>query len=118
MFERMLQRTCVIIRRSEDPDNVNEYGDPEIETDVSDPIPCELQQIRTDEDPSEGEYARTEWTLYLPEGTELDTTDQIVLDEQAYELVGEPEDWIGLNARWGFVEAQVMRTGKVPAGES
>ena len=114
MFERMLQKTCIVVYHSEDDDSYNEYGDPVIDTSESDEIPCEVQQVRTDEDEDQGETATTTWTFYLPQDTELDTTDSIIFEGQVYQLVGEPEEYVGLNSRWGFVEAICKRTGKVP----
>src|SRR5436190_329455 len=104
MFERMLQKTCTIRHRSEDESDVNEYGDPEI-TSTETEAPCELQQVARDEPAGAGEIAVTEWVLFLPDGTELDTTDQVVIDGLVYEVTGEPEEAVSVHNRWGFVEA-------------
>lgn len=121
MFERMLRKTCVIIRRSEDENNLNAYGDPEIDEDISDPIPCEVQQRRAAglpssvEPVSEGEIATTRFSIWLPDDVgPLDTTDAIIFEGQVYELAGDPELATAINERWGFVEATIIKTGKVP----
>lgn len=112
MYERMLVRTCVIRHREEDEDNVNEYGDPEIVTTEIE-APCELQQVESDEQELAGEFAESKWNLFLPADTAIDTTDQVVVDGLIYEVTGEPEASMSLNNRWGFVEATLVRTGKV-----
>ena len=103
----------MIRHREEDESNVNKYGDPEILVTETENVPCEIQQRDSEEPPAAGEVAVTEWTMWFPEDTVLDTTDQIELDGQLYELIGEPEQSVSLHDRWGFVEAVVARSGKV-----
>lgn len=112
MYERMLQKTCVIRHRVEDENNFNEYGDPEIDTNDVETV-CELQQVETDEPDLAGEFAKSTWNLFLPVGTAIDTTDQVIIDGFIYEITGEPEAQGATNNRWGFVEAELVRTGKV-----
>lgn len=35
------------------------------------------------------------WTAYLPEGTDVQAGDRIIFDGNAYEINGEPREWVG-----------------------
>lgn len=109
----MLTRTCSIHRHSEDDDDFDEFGNPVVNDDATEDVPCEIQLIRTDEPPEEGEYARSTWYMWFPTGTQLDTSDEVELDGYIYALVGDVDEALSINQRWGFVEAVVARSRKV-----
>lgn len=113
----MLQQTCVVVRRSESDTDFNEYGDPEIIEDESNTIPCALQKLQRDEreeEPDEGEFAKALYRLFLPVGTEIDTTDYVIIDGEKYEAISEPNVRNSLTNRWGFVEMTMVLVGTVP----
>jgi hypothetical protein len=78
---------------------------------------CELQQRQRDEPGEMGETSATDWRLYLPAGTDIDTSDTVIVNDQIFEVVGDP--WQARNPRTrqqSHVEATVRRTGEAMVG--
>ena len=74
----------------------------------------ELQQRGRDEPGDQGEMSRTDWLLFLPAETVIDTADRVIVDGAGFEVVGDP--WHVRNPRLAalsHVEATLRRTGPV-----
>jgi hypothetical protein len=104
----LMKQTVEIVPRTEadDFDNRQEEGEP-TETVGN------LQQRRRGE-LEEGEVSATEWVLYLPPGTALDTTDLVRVDgfSDDFEVSGEPREVV--SPRTGIashVEATLEKAG-------
>ena len=71
----------------------------------------ELQQLRSEE--TNGDVTVTDWRLFLPAGTGLDTGDAVTLEDgRTFEVVGDP--WPVRDPRTGedsHVEAVLRRAG-------
>lgn len=106
--ERMMTLSATIIRRVEtgEKDSVGDSITKEVKVETR----CALQQRRREEHEEGGEISDSLSTLFLPFGTEIDTGDAVEVDDQRYELAGEP--WSaqeGSQSLW-HVEASVRRT--------
>jgi hypothetical protein len=69
----------------------------------------ELQQHSRDE--AEGTISQTNWVLFLPSKTPIDTNDVVIVDNDSYEVIGDP--WQTFNPRTGeyeHVEVSLRRT--------
>lgn len=86
---RMMQTPCVLLRR--EVTGEDDYGNPEF-SDVEVETVCSFQQRRRDEPDGEGETSVTEWNLFLPHGTEINTGDAVRVKGRVYELTGDPWD--------------------------
>ncbi len=84
----LLNRPVTIIRRTESGD-VDAYGNTVYDEAMVDVL-GELQQIRRDEPGGEGETSDTKWALFLPAGTALSTRDIVLVEDEEYEVIGEP----------------------------
>lgn len=105
-----LSTPLTIVRRSSDA-TVDEVGDP-VRTETEVETVGDLQQSSSEEAAAAGEAAGTVFDLYLPAGTELDTTDRVRIDGEVYEVVGHPEVWRGFaGAEVDHVAAKLRRTG-------
>lgn len=105
----LLSRPCTIISR-EAVGDIDDYGN-EVPEESSVDTVCELQQIQRDEPAGEGEFSDTRWVAIFPAGTELKTSDAVLIDGKTYELEGDP--WAVRNPRLGtesHVEATLCRT--------
>jgi hypothetical protein len=105
----LLNRNLTIIRRTDSGD-VNTYGDTVYDETLVEVV-GELQQLRRDEPAAEGETSDTRWMLFLPAGTALSTRDVVLVDDEEYEVVGEP--WQARNPRTqalSHVECSLRRT--------
>lgn len=107
MIDRLLTRPCTI-RRTSPGASTDEYGTPvadEVETETR----CALQQRqRTENDDA---ISDTGWLLVLPAGTDIDTSDVVEVDGDAYEVVGDPWRVVNeLTTVEDHVEATVQRT--------
>lgn len=115
MLAQLLNRPCTILRRSESGSE-DDYGN-EIPDEQQVETVCELQQRSRQEPGNEGELSDTSWLAIFPAGTELDTGDGLLVDDQKYEMVGDP--WIARNPRTravSHVEATLRRTESEAAG--
>lgn len=104
----LLNRTCTIIRRSESG-STDELGN-EIPDEEAVETVCELQQRNRSEQGNQGEVSSTDWLLILPADTDIGTGDAVVVDEEVYEMVGDP--WPARNPRTAtesHVEASLRR---------
>jgi hypothetical protein len=104
----LLNRPVRIVRRSAGGED--EYGDDTYVETIVETV-GELQQRQRTEPLAEGELSSTEWLLVLPAGTDIDTSDRVLVDNQFFEVVGEP--WPARNPRTqteSHVEATVKRT--------
>lgn len=110
MIAAPLTRSCTILRRTDSGDE-NDYGDPIAGDPDQITTVCELQQRQRDEGDQQGELSDTHWNLYLPAGTELGSADTVIVDGQAFELVGDPwPAWDRTVQRVDHIEATVRRT--------
>lgn len=108
-----LTRPCTIRRRS-DSATVNDYGDPIPGAPVETETFCELQQMRERggaEGDLMGEVSDTKWLLVLAAGEVIGTADSVVVDGQAFEMVGAPWPvWDPLTQSVDHIEATLRRT--------
>lgn len=108
MLSQLINQPCTITRRGTSSDT-DAYGD-EIPTETEVETVCELQQRqRTEHD--QGEVSDTTWLLLLLPGTAIDTGDLVTVDDEDYEMVGDP--WHVRNPRTqaeSHVECTVRRT--------
>lgn len=98
----------VTIQHHAESGNLDVYG-----SDISSVIEIqtvgELQQRSRDE--AEGAISQTNWVLFLPPATAIDTNDVVTVDGESYEVTGDP--WQAFNPRTGefeHVEASLRRT--------
>jgi hypothetical protein len=108
--EGLMSRPLTIIRTSSG-ETLDDYGTPVEETEEI-AVSGELQQIRREEPAGAGELSVTEWNLFLPAGTEIDTSDRVrdEVDGLTYHMAGDP--WHVRNARTGqasHLQATVRR---------
>lgn len=110
LLNSLINRPCKIVRRSPSGE-IDEYGDEEPTEAIVDTV-CEIQQRARDEDELAGELSDTLWTVFFLPGEQVGTGDQLIVDGQVYEFVGEP--WDARNPRLqaaSHIEATVRRTG-------
>lgn len=116
---RLMTRTATITHVEPDPDNPDDYGNPGEEVTTT-TAACELQQVVRTEDTVDTARQTEDWALFLaPTGedeggylveTELEGSDRVEIDDQAYEVIGPP--WQVRNPRTAVVthiEARVRR---------
>lgn len=106
-FSNLLKRSVTIQRHVESGDT-DDYGN-DIPTVVDVKVLGELQQRSRDE--AEGTVSQTNWVLFLPAKTPIDTNDVVLVDNDAYEVIGDP--WQAFNPRTGdyeYVEVSLRRT--------
>lgn len=108
MLTDLLNKPCLILRRSE-TGQLDAHGG-EIETETTESVMCDLQQRVRSEEGDAGELSDTLWTLFLPTGTDIRTDDAVVVGGRVYELVGDPWDAIQGSPDMYHVEATVRRT--------
>lgn len=60
----------------------------------------ELQQRSREEE--ESAISRTNWVLFLPGDTPIDTNDVVIIDGETFEVIGDP--WHAFNPRTGVME--------------
>jgi hypothetical protein len=104
----LLDKPCLIVSRS-DSGSFDAHGN-EIPTETTVDTVCELQQQQRLEPATEGELSDTRWVLFLPDGTDIDTSDAVVVDGKVYELVGDPWDARSGSPDMWHIEASVRRT--------
>jgi hypothetical protein len=98
----------VTIQHHTESGNTDVYGN-DIPTVVDVNVLGELQQRTRDE--SEGTISQTDWRLYLPANTPIDTNDVVKVGGETYEVIGDP--WQAFNPRTGqyeHVEVSLRRT--------
>lgn len=104
---RMMRTPCTLLLRQEGEEDA--LGNPIPGEPVEVETVCAFQQKRRDEPPAEGETSVTEWDLFLPYGTEINTGDAVRVKGHVYELVGDPwEADEGSRSLW-HVAATVRR---------
>lgn len=111
---KLFKRSVTIQHHSESA-NLDVYG-----SDISKmeeiEVMGELQQRSRDEE--EGTISQTNWLLFLPADTPIDTNDVVMVDGDSYEVIGDP--WHAFNPRTGehaHVEVSLRRTsGEETAG--
>lgn len=110
MLSQLLNRPCTITSRTASGE-IDESGD-ETYTPTTVETVCELQQRRRDEPDAQGEFSDTDWLIFLPAGTAIDTSDTVTVDGVTYEVVGDP--WPARNPRTqtvSHVEASLRKAG-------
>jgi hypothetical protein len=112
MITKLLNIPCTISQPSSDDDGPTDvYGNPTGGDPTVTETVCELQQQRRTEPDADGELSDTTWLLVLPAGTQLDTAATVIVNDTAYEVVGDP--WPARNPRTRrehHIEATVRRT--------
>lgn len=86
----LMNRPMAIVRRTVGED-LDAYGNPLYDTQSVDVV-GELQQIRRDE-PTGEEFSDTWWNLFLPAGTDIRSDDVVLVDDEDYQVVGDPAAW-------------------------
>jgi hypothetical protein len=98
----------VTIQRHAESGNLDVYGS-DMPTVTEIQTVGELQQRSRDE--AEGAISQTNWILFLPRATVIDTNDVVVVDGESFEVMGDP--WQAFNPRTGefeHVEVGLRRT--------
>lgn len=111
MLNQLLNRACTIETRV--PAGRDAYNN-ETDTVFEVQTVCELQQRQRTETGDRGEVSVTEWLLVLPASTDISTGDGVVIDEERYEVIGEP--WQARNPRTqtvSHIEATLKRSSGV-----
>jgi hypothetical protein len=101
-------RRQVTIQHHTESGELDVYGN-DIPTVVEVNTVGELQQKSRDE--AGDALSQTDWRLYLPAQTPIDTNDVVLVDGEAFEVVGDP--WQAFNPRTGdyeHVEVSLRRT--------
>lgn len=91
MISELLNTPCTITRRS-DSGTDDAYGNATSETATTTTV-CELQQVPRRSDAESGAHddlSDTQWQLFLPAGTQINTDDKVTADGQAFEVSGAP----------------------------
>lgn len=107
----LISRPCVLVRGARaDRDDFGLDDDPDAE-EVRVETVCAIQQRQRTEDPEAGEVSRSDWTGYfLPDET-LGTADKVEVDDERYEVVGEPWRVMDLETdEASHLEASLRRT--------
>lgn len=110
----LIDRPCTVIRRAEEGESFDQYGDPIVLEDEFETV-CEIQQASREEPAGAGEFSRTIWDAWFPFGTPLDTSDRVeVPGFGVFEVIGDP--WPAQKGSIAFVEATLIRTAaEVPS---
>jgi hypothetical protein len=98
----------VTIQHQTESGNSDAYGN-DIPTKVDVNVLGELQQRSRDE--AEGTVSQTNWILFLPANTPIDTNDVVLVGGESFEVIGDP--WQAFNPRTGefeHVEVSLRRT--------
>lgn len=106
----LLKHDVTLLRRSVDPANADEYGNPGW-TEVEQATVCELQQVGAREDKDTAVQITT-WRVYLPPDAPARGWDALRLDDGTL-LELEGDAWLAASARTGVshhVEAMVRGT--------
>lgn len=108
----LINRPCTLFRQVEGaPDD---YGDPMITFDEGTETVCELQGqpgLRSTREGAELQLETTRWVIYLPAGTELAGGDYLMVDEERYDLEGDPDEVRNPRTRQeGYVMVRARRT--------
>jgi hypothetical protein len=91
LISALLNTPCTITRRFDSGTN-DPYGNA-LTTTFSTNTVCELQQLtrRADaEAGGHGDLSDTQWALFLPAGTVIDTDDKVTVTGQVFEVAGAP----------------------------
>lgn len=113
----LLNRPCVIVRRSLSGDR-DDFGN-DVPTETTETTVYELQQTQRTEPLTAGELGVSTFLAVFPAGTDIQVNSAVVdlLDGHEYEVVGQP--WAARNPRTqaeSHVEATVRRTAEEGAG--
>jgi hypothetical protein len=109
MLSNLINRPCSVIRRLAS-DQTDQYGD-EIPVEEVIETVCELQQHQRKEPGAEGELSDTDWIAFFLPGIDIRTGDVLVVDQERYEMVGDP--WVARNPRSqnaSHIECSARRT--------
>lgn len=110
----LIATPCTIVRRLAGED-IDELGNPIAGEEFVETV-CELQQKRRDEPLLEGEYGTSAWDCFFPSGTEIDTTDGVIIEPHGeFEVVGNPWHANQGSAAVNHVATTLRRTGDVEA---
>lgn len=109
----LINRPCTITHRSESG-VTDDYGN-DVSAFTETATVCELQQRQRDEPADSGEVSATEWSIFLLPPDSLHTGDKVTVDNEVYEIVGEP--WRARNPRTRQVE-HVEATARRVAGDA
>lgn len=110
----LIATPCTIVRRTAGGD-IDELGNP-IATEETTETVCELQQKRSDEPVTEGEFGTSVWDCFFPSGTIIDTTDGVIVDPHGvFEVVGNPWHANQGSAAVNHVATTLKRTGDIEA---
>jgi hypothetical protein len=93
------------------PGTVDSYGNETLSTDETLSLLGELQQTGSNENQSDRETTVSDFVLFVPAATPLDRLDRVTIDDQVFEVMGEPETilspWTGTASHR---EARLRRT--------
>lgn len=99
-LQTLINRPCRIVRRIESGDT-DDYGNDVPDVEEREAV-CELQQVQRSEPGALGEISATEWLIFLLPSESLHTGDAIIVDDETYEITGEP--WRARNPRTQLVQ--------------
>lgn len=112
----LLNTPCIVVKREPAVGGLNPWDEPtdgygnatQVDTQVQ--TVCSLQQSSRDEPGAAGELSITDWDLFLPAGTSLDTGDAVLVGGVKYEVVGAPWNATEGSAAVNHMAASVRRT--------
>lgn len=111
-IQTLLNRPCQIVRRTASTTE-DAYGNLIPDETITSAV-CELQpraQSQSSEPGMLGEVSDTHWVIFLLPGETLRTGDSVIVDDETYEIVGDP--WRARNPRtqqFEHIEAPARRT--------
>jgi hypothetical protein len=111
----LINRTCTITRRSSSTSK-DDYGNVIPATSTVTTV-CELQQQprRSDsESEAHADLSDTQWVAFLLPGEQIDASDKITVDGQAFEVAGQP--WPARNPRTQAVSHIEVNLRRVAGG--
>jgi hypothetical protein len=116
VIERLINRPCVLERdpESEEAEERDDWAEPSEAPDLGSPIQvetvCELQQRRREEPGEHGEMSDTDWVAYFKPDEDVSTASRLIVDDEVYEFVGDPERKRDpFTRRFSHIEASLRR---------
>lgn len=107
--DHLLTETATITARS--PSGARDsYGNVTL-TAISRTADCYHEQNTADENTVGGDIREETWTLYVPTGDPLTSTDSVSVNGQSFEVIGQPwQTWNPRTSANGHVRATLRRT--------
>lgn len=86
----LLGQTATVTPRTQSALDEDEYGDPVLAEGIPGTYPARLEQTSSTENVVGGDLVLTSVILFLPANAIVHHLDQVAVDEQVFEVIGEP----------------------------